>query len=210
MSSFDQSLKHLLHSRPEDFLRFGMGDPSIEVLEPAEAALPARPAKNRDVDGGYRFRCGAELLIGHVEFDRRHQSKKDLRASERADHLAVLRFVGEKENVALSVLSAYISREELMASTLYREIFKEGKAEGEAKAYADVLVQHLIRRLGALDPALKKRIRKTSDLDTLKVWYNEVVDADKDAARRLADKIRSAPFAEASAQVGGHPQAPAR
>src|SRR5262249_288643 len=78
MSSFDQSLKHLLHSRPEDSIRFGMGDPSIEVLKPAEAALPARPAKNRDVDGGYRFRCGEEQRIGHVEFDRRHQSKKHL------------------------------------------------------------------------------------------------------------------------------------
>src|SRR5215468_6744791 len=78
MGSFDQSLKHLLHSRPEDFIRFGMGDPSIEVLRPAEAALPARPAKNRDVDGGYRFRRRGELLLGHVEFDRRHQSRKDL------------------------------------------------------------------------------------------------------------------------------------
>src|SRR5262249_53811666 len=201
------------------FIRFGMGDPSIEVLKPAEAALPARPAKNRDVDGGYRFRCGEELLIGHVEFHRRHQSRKDLALdvgeaqirfhrreglrvvsfvwdlygkadeplltrkryrygardanepvsqvayrrvnlrslgyeellssapptlwplvaltrdgatqagvkaardaivarkdlcrSERADHLAVLRFVGEKENVALAVLSAYITDEEL-------------------------------------------------------------------------------------------------
>ena len=68
MSSFDQSLKHLLHSRPEDFIHFGMGDPTVEVLEPAEAARrPARP-KNRDVDGGYRFRWDKELLIGHVEF----------------------------------------------------------------------------------------------------------------------------------------------
>ena len=138
-------------------------------------------------------------------------ARKELRKGERADHLAVLRFVGEKENVAITVLMAYISEEELMASTLYREIFKKGKAEGrtEGKAEglaegkvelcADLIVQQLVRRLGGLDPAVKKRIRKTSDLDLLQVWLGEVIDADADAARRLADKIRNAPVVEAAA-----------
>jgi hypothetical protein len=73
----------------------------------------------------------------------------------------------------------------------------EGLTKGEAKTYADLVVQHLVRRMGALDPAVGKRIRTMSDIDTLKVWYNEVVDGDVDAARRLVDKIRSAPLTEA-------------
>jgi hypothetical protein len=133
-------------------------------------------------------------------------ARKDLRKSERADHLAVLRFVGEKENVAIAVLMAYISKEDLMASTLYKTIFKEGKvaglaegkAKGEAKAYADLLVFHLARRLGVLDPAVRERIRKVPDIGILKAWYNEVVDADADKVRRLVDRIRSASLVEAA------------
>jgi hypothetical protein len=125
-------------------------------------------------------------------------ARKDLRKSERADHLAVLRFVGEKENVAITVLMAYISKEDLMASTLYKTIFKEGKVAGEAKAYADLLVFHLARRLGVLDPAVRERIRKMPDIAILKAWYNEVVDADADRVRRLVDSIRNASLVEAA------------
>jgi hypothetical protein len=93
-----------------------------------------------------------------------------------------------------------------MASTLYKTIFKEGKvaglaegkAKGEAKAYADLLVFHLARRLGVLDPAVRERIRKVPDIGILKAWYNEVVDADADKVRRLVDRIRSASLVEAA------------
>jgi hypothetical protein len=287
MSSFDQSLKHLLHSRPEDFIRFGLGDPSIELLEPAEAALPARPSGNRDVDGGYRFRWDEELLVGHVEFHRRHTSRKslaldvgeaqirfhrreglrvvsfvwdlygkadepllarrryrygasdeakkpasqvtyrrvnlralgyeallssapptlwplvalthdgateagvkaarnaivarrDLREGERADHLAVLRFVGERENVAIAVLEAYISERELMASTAIVEVLRNW--------------------LGKVDPAVRERLRALSDLETLTPWFMEALAVrDVEGARRLAKEIRSARVAEAAA-----------
>jgi hypothetical protein len=315
VSSFDQSLKHLLHSRPEDFLRFGMGDPTIELIAPAEAALPARPAGNRDVDGGYRFRRGGELLVGHVEFHRRHQSRKalaldvgeaqirfhrreglrvvsfvwdlygkadepllarrryrygapeenkkpvsqvayrrvnlralgyakllssapptlwplvaltrdgaseagvraardaivarkDLGEGERADHLAVLRFVGEKENVAIAVLEAYISEEELMASALYKSIFRKGKAEGKTEGKVEgkveteaaAIVEVLRNWLGKVDPAVRERLRELSDLDVLTPWFTEALSVrDVEAARRLAKKIRSAPLAEAPA-----------
>jgi hypothetical protein len=126
-------------------------------------------------------------------------ARKELRKSERADHLAVLRFVGEKENVAAAVLAAYISDEDLMASALYKSIFKKGKAEGKAEAYADMLVFYLVRRLGVLDPAVRKHIRKTNDLAVLEAWYSDVVDADADVVRRLVDKIRAASLAEAQA-----------
>ena len=90
-----------------------------------------------------------------------------------------------------------------MASTLYKTIFKKGKAEGVAegvaKGVAKSLVNLLVRRLGPLDPAVRERIHKMSDLDALEVWFGEAADADVDAARRLVDKIRNAPLVEAPA-----------
>ena len=89
-----------------------------------------------------------------------------------------------------------------MESELYKSIFGKGEAKGEikgeargkAEAYADVLIQLLIHRTGAVDLALRERIRAASDVDTLKAWHSEVLfAADADALRRVADKIRNAP-----------------
>ncbi len=75
MESFDQSLKYLLHLEPADFIRFGLRDPTLQVLRPVESALPSR---GRDVDGGYLFQRGDQHRVAHIEFHRRHQSVEDL------------------------------------------------------------------------------------------------------------------------------------
>jgi predicted transposase YdaD len=61
------------------------------------------------------------------------EGRGELSAVRRADHLAVLWFIAEAENVAVDLLQAYIQKEKLMQSELYRSIFAEGKQEGERK-----------------------------------------------------------------------------
>lgn len=75
MESFDQSLKYLLQHEPADFLRFGSGDPAIEVLGPIPSDLPSR---GRDVDGGYLIVSSGKRIVAHLEFHRRHQSAEEL------------------------------------------------------------------------------------------------------------------------------------
>jgi len=54
--------------------------------------------------------------------------------------------------VVVAVLQSFLTREKLMESRLYREIFQEGeakgKAEGEAKSEAKSLIRLLTLRLG--------------------------------------------------------------
>lgn len=319
MKSFDQSLKFLLQQEPGDFIRFALGDPTVQVLAPLASGLPSR---GRDVDGGYLVsRAGAQLLA-HIEFHRRHQSlddlavdvaeaqirfyrrdrlpvlsivwdlyghedepvveartlahgvavdvgavgprrprgarpsragtgpqgsraiyvrvnlrghdwrkflatappalwplvalcrggaceaavheardairaRPDLTAVQRADHLAVLWFVAEAEDLPVHVMRVYISEQELMASTLYKSIFEkgktEGKAEGKSEAYADTLVRLLTRWIGAFDDALQERIRHVTDPGTLQRWLDEALAVDDPkAAQRLARKIQKA------------------
>src|SRR4051812_9636060 len=75
MESFDHSLKYLLQHDPADFLRFGLGDPTIQILESLPSGLPSR---GRDVDGIYRIAIEGKPVVGHIEFHRRHQSREDL------------------------------------------------------------------------------------------------------------------------------------
>ena len=75
MESFDQSLKYLLQHEPADFIRFGLGDPTVEVIEALPSGLPARA---RDVDGGYLIIRGATRQVAHIEFHRRHQGLEEL------------------------------------------------------------------------------------------------------------------------------------
>jgi predicted transposase YdaD len=58
------------------------------------------------------------------------EGQAELSASRRADHLTVLWFIAEAEDVAVELLRVYIQREKLMQSELYRSIFAEGKQEG--------------------------------------------------------------------------------
>ena len=75
MESFDQSLKYLLQHEPADFIRFGLGDPTVEVIEALPSGLPSR---GRDVDGGYLITRGAVRQVAHIEFHRRHQALEEL------------------------------------------------------------------------------------------------------------------------------------
>jgi hypothetical protein len=75
MDSFDQSLKYLFQHAPADFLRFALGDPSIEVLGPVPSGLPSR---SRDIDGACFIASGGIKRLAHCEFHRRHQSLTEL------------------------------------------------------------------------------------------------------------------------------------
>ncbi len=118
------------------------------------------------------------------------EGRTDLTAAEQADHLAVLWFIAEAEELPVRLMKEYITRERLMASTLYQSIFEEGEAKGEARQCAATIIHILIRRLGALDPPIATKIRGVSNLDTLQVWLNEALDLpDVESARRLIEKI---------------------
>jgi len=75
MDSFDHSLKYLLQHDPAAFLRFGLDDPSIEILASIPSDLPSR---GRDIDGSYLIVRHGERLVAHLEFHRRHQRQDDL------------------------------------------------------------------------------------------------------------------------------------
>ncbi|MEO5730997.1 MAG: hypothetical protein ABI134_32170, partial [Byssovorax sp.] len=112
-------------------------------------------------------------------------------AAERADHLAVLWFVAEAEDVPVRVLRAYISEERLMESTLYQSAF----GKGEARAYAETILRILVHRTGTVAPTVAERIRAVSSLELLKAWHEEALLAiDAEGARRLAEKIQKAPL----------------
>jgi predicted transposase YdaD len=64
----------------------------------------------------------------------------ELSASRRADHLTVLWFIAEAEDVAVELLRVYIQREKLMQSELYRSIFAEGKQEGRQEGLQQAIL----------------------------------------------------------------------
>ena len=87
-----------------------------------------------------------------------------------------------------------------MASTLYQSILERGEAlgeaRGEARRCADTIIRILVRRTGAIAPALAMRIRGVSSLDILDVWLNEAIALQgAEDARQLADKIGGASLA---------------
>lgn len=127
------------------------------------------------------------------------EGRANLGSVQRADHLAVLWFVAEAEDVPVRVLRAYISEERLMESTLYQSAFAKGEARGEAKAEARLYVETILRilahRTGTVDPTVAERLRAISSLETLQAWHEQALLAvDAEGARLLAEKIRTAPL----------------
>jgi len=129
-------------------------------------------------------------------------ARRSLPDSAKADHLAVLWFVAEAEQVPIQWLLALLSREKLMQSTLYQQIFSEGEARGEArgevrgrlKHEADAIQRVLAARLGFVDLDVRQRVRAETDELCLSEWYQEaLLCTDAESAKRLADKIRHAP-----------------
>lgn len=129
-------------------------------------------------------------------------SKNPENSSHLADHLAVLWFVAEAEDVPTKLIQLYIQEAQLMESNLYKSIFASGKARGEAqgeargliKAHTDTICILLERHLGSLDPAVRRQLSLWSQPDTLEGWRNEAVAlTDAKSARKLLQKIMKTP-----------------
>jgi hypothetical protein len=66
-----------------------------------------------------------------------------LSPAQRADYLAVLRFLAEAEGMAAGAVRAYIQKEDVMGSEFYDSILDEGLAEGRAQGLAEGRAQGL-------------------------------------------------------------------
>jgi hypothetical protein len=119
-----------------------------------------------------------------------------------ADQLAVLWFVAEAELVPVQWLLSLLTRERLMQSTLYQQIFSEGEERGEArgeargrlKQEAETIQRVLEARLGVVDLGVRQRVKAETDERLLSQWYQAaILCVDAASARQLADQIRQAP-----------------
>ncbi len=98
-------------------------------------------------------------------------------ATQRADRLAVPWFVAEAEGVAGQLMREYLTKERLMESELYREIFGEGRAAGEAKGEAKSVLAVLAARGIAVSDAIRERVLGCTDIPTLDVWVQRAAVA---------------------------------
>jgi len=87
----------------------------------------------------------------------------------------VLWFIAEAENVAVDLLRAYIQKEKLMQSELYRSIFAEGERKGLQQAIMDLceilgieLTPERRAHIEQLDPAQLSQIR--THLKSARAW----------------------------------------
>ena len=128
-------------------------------------------------------------------------SRQDQNSSRRADHLAILWFVAEAEDVPTELVKSYIREAQLMESALYKSIF----ARGEAQAHAGTIHKLLVRWLGSVDATLRERVATFPDRDLVAAWHDEALDLnDAESARKLLDKILQTPApspAEGSSQA---------
>lgn len=125
-------------------------------------------------------------------------SKAPQNSSQQADHLAVLWFVAEAEDVPTKLIQLYIQKAQLMKSTLYKSIFAEGEAQGEARgliaAHTDTICVLLSRHLGSLDPSVQQHLASWPHPNALKAWRNEALAlTDAKSARKLLQKIMKTP-----------------
>lgn len=160
MESFDQSLKHLLHHNPADFIAFGLGNKAVTVVESIPSDLPSR---GRDVDGGYRILRGKKTEVAHIEFHRRHQSVSELAIDVAEAQVRLYRREGLQ--VVSFVWDLYGER----GSPLLEERTLDLGAKGLALASRSVHVRVNLRALGAEEllatapPALWPLVALTKD-----------------------------------------------
>jgi hypothetical protein len=122
------------------------------------------------------------------------ESVPGLTTVQRANRESILWFVAESEGLTLDVLERLFSEEELMQSTLFQRAERRGEQTGALRRSQEILAQLLAVRMGSIDPAVRERIHNETTPETLEAWLAEaMVAADAETARRLADKIRSAP-----------------
>jgi hypothetical protein len=124
--------------------------------------------------------------------------------AERDDHLAVLWFVAEAEGVPARLLREYLSKERLVESELYKEIFGEGEARGKAEGKAEDILAVLSARGITASDAVRERILGCTDVPTLDVWLRRAVVAPTAAAvvRAKAPPRARSPQPEAHARKG--------
>jgi hypothetical protein len=98
--------------------------------------------------------------------------------TERADNLAVLRFVAGAEGVPRRLLEAAIFKDRLMESELYLECLARGKAEG--------ILGVLEARGLPVSDTIRARVPACEDPATLDAWLRRAV-----VARSAAGAVRS-------------------
>ena len=115
-------------------------------------------------------------------------ARPDLSAAQKADHVAVLWFIAEAEDVAVTAMKAYIRKEDLMQSVLYQEIFGKGRREGKLDARASALLELLELRGIPVSDAVRAEILACRDLPTLEHWFRRAAKL-----KTAAAVIRSRP-----------------
>lgn len=81
-----------------------------------------------------------------------------------------------------------------MESEFFRSLIAEAEAKSEAKVERETVIGILLRRMDALDMGIREKIRRTSDIELLDVWYQMALSiVDVEGARRLVELIKKAP-----------------
>lgn len=81
-----------------------------------------------------------------------------------------------------------------MEGEFYRSLISEAEAKSEAKVKRETVIGILLRRMDALDMGMREKIRRTSDIELLNVWYQMALSiVDAEGARRLVELIKKAP-----------------
>jgi predicted transposase YdaD len=133
-------------------------------------------------------------------------SEHDQNSIRQADHLAVLWFVAEAEDVPTQIVKSYIREAQLMESALYKSIFAQGESRGEsrgeARVYAKTINKLLLRWLGTVDSSLRQRVATFPDRNILAAWHDEALELnDAESARKLLEKIQNTPSPSGSSQA---------
>ena len=82
-----------------------------------------------------------------------------------------------------------------MESSLYREIFDEGKTEGKAEGKADTLLRILLRRFHFVDDLLTQRVRAETRIEVLDAWLDEaVLTSEEQGLGQLIEHIKRTPL----------------
>ena len=158
----------------------GMG--AVDLLERGPKAFYPLVPLTRDGADLAHVRRAAEAIT----------SRSELSPSKRADHLTVLRFLAEAEDMPKMMLESLLTKEKLMESSLYRSILDEGVAKGRADDRAELLIRLLTVRLGHVSQDVRQIIQAQAltSPDTVLVWFDEAALAtDPEAAQRLVRKI---------------------